>query len=251
VRRLAGLLLCFLLLAVPVWAAVPTLGSNNHTISSTSNQTIVLTNVDAGAALVVFVVSSGSNTRTYTISDDSTNNYTTVETGSGCGVTRCAMVWADYSAASSASLTITIDQSATHQAYHIFAAELVCATTCAADTASSLLAGAGAQTWYASADSTVIDTTTDVFLIAACGLSANHQTLTVKSGWTEFNEPTPSGLVAAQYRDSAGALTDERGELSNSSAVNAISACAIISVKEVAAAGSTPRLTLVGVGPPW
>ena len=67
----------------------------------------------------------------------------------------------------------------------------------------------GTNGYPSSADSTVIDTSTDVFVIAALTLTASGVISTASAPWTElYNNGTNKSV---KYRTSATALTNERG----------------------------------------
>lgn len=247
-RRLAFLLVFALLWAAPVYGQA-TLGSQNYAASAASATPITLTNVDAGAAVVVRIFQAGTSSRGYTVTDDNGNSYAVANTSPLCaGSGRCVEAWADYSVVGASTLTITVTQDSTHQAYHVIAYEVNCTTACAFDAGSGITNGVATTAHDASLDSTVIDTSPNVLVSAGCVAGSSLGSETAKGGWTLFTES--SSLIFSQYISSASALTDERGTLTSGTART--TDCAILSVKDSTGGGGggsgCAGLLLLGIG---
>jgi hypothetical protein len=244
-RRAICVVAWLLCTALAAEAATPSLGSQAFKVATVSNETIAITNVDAGAALVVFYFGTASGTRTVTsVTDDCGDTFgAPVQTTASYGSARNVAVFIDYSVTGGTTCTITVDQSGAFTGYSILVVEVNCPTSCAFDVSNT--ATQATATTHFSAPSGSIDTVADVFVTAGCVGDGNLNTETAGTNFTLLTE-TDVGLMA-EYRASSGALTDERGQMTSSSARPR--SCLIGSNKEFAAAPPTRRsLGLMGIG---
>jgi hypothetical protein len=237
----------------PLLAAAPTLGSQAFIDASANPQVIALANVDSGNAVVVLVGQDGSGARTYTVTDECGNTYgTPVVTSPAYGTGVGFAIFASYaSGCTDTSLDITVTASGS-ASFAIFALEVDCAGTCAADRSSSI-ANASTTTHVASATADVIDTAADVLVASGCVAGAGLGTEGNGGAGTLLTESVNLSTIMAKYQAADAGFIDERGTLT--STTSRASECAIVSVKNTTAPtcgspGGPPRgsRALMGVG---
>jgi hypothetical protein len=250
---------CSLLLLACLWAlpagAQPTIGGTAAWVLAADQTTdLTVATATTGSAVFVVVTQHAGAARTYSVADDegTGNVYDSIENNS-CGTTvPCVQVFADYSiSAGDGTLLITVTQAGgglvAHQAGAVEVDRAV-AGTLEADVESQ--ADNATETTHHAAPSGDIDTAANVFVFSVCEGDNNLGTKTDSDGagatWVQL-VTTASNVTMGQYRNSAGALTDERATMTSSS--TRTTACAVVSVKETATGGASPRGTLLGVLP--
>ena len=231
-------------------AAAPSLGSQDFQAGVSGVATLTLATVDTGSAIKVVHWKTSASNRTMAITDSDGATYTLEETSSSatCSSATCVEIYATYGHVSNASLTVTCTQGGgAAVGFSCGAIEIQpgASGTLSLDTDSHIVEGSNVTSHVSSADSTVIDTTTNVLVMAACGGSGTLGTKTAGSGYTALTNGDPS--LFWQYQSSATALTDERGAWTSGTARACIAV--ISSTKETATAAVTPRGTLLGVLP--
>jgi hypothetical protein len=239
--RIALLALAWLLVALPAWAQ-SSLGSQSFTVSSESVTVASLANVDANAAVRIIVMQTGSSARTYDVTISGETPVLRVESAAcNVGSSRCIQVWEDFSVAEAASLSITVTQSGTWSPYNVFAVEINCSGGCSSDAAVSFYNTPAGVTHYG-AEASAFSSSANAYVTNACVSAANSSfgTVTAKSGWTLLDDTLAT--VMAQGIASAGALSNERGELTTTQPRE--SYCILASTK----GGSAPDETAAAPG---
>lgn len=196
--------------------------------------------------IVVQVRLNSASTTVTSVSDNTTpaNTYTQIDYRT-VGTIGLYMFYAP-NITGRASHQVTVQMSGS-VAFALYGYEINGADTATPlDTNSYYTNSSGTTNRYASLDSTVIDTTTDVFVVAGYNVDGkNSNEGTPGSGFTESIDVNADYF---QYQSTATALTDERGSYSTGSTrTNWIGM--IASFKAAAAAGGHPLPQRILVGP--
>lgn len=205
--------------------------STEVSVSGTSGNASLTTS--AGNLLVCALSQTDNSIRTYTVSDDiDAGNWSQAAYSNPA---RAAGLWYRMNCGGGAT-TITATASSA-VAFRFRIVEVSGAeTTAALDQSSSFTDAGSVGTHYCSADSTVIDTAADVFVVTSSALNASGGTNTANANYT--NLASASAQVFWQYRASDAGLTDERAEWTSSTARLGVSV--ISSFVAPAAAGGQP-----------
>lgn len=198
--------------------------------SAVTSLQVTLTAVAAGNLLVLLIDCNNTADRTFTVADDQGNTWSRAVRIRGATNTRICEIWlANNVAAGTTIITVTPSASAT---LRIFAEEVAdIDDTVPLDQTGTNEEAAGVTAHYSAASGS-IDTAADVICYSVGIHNASAGTLTQGTGWTQLYGTTP---YHAQYRVSAGALTDERGAWTSGTARQSVGA--IASFKGAAAGG--------------
>jgi hypothetical protein len=88
-RRIAGLALALVLIAIPAAAVQGTVEAQNHDLAVASSTAIALTGVDANSAVIVACMKHSPSSRTCSASDDGSNTYSVWFESGDCASERC------------------------------------------------------------------------------------------------------------------------------------------------------------------
>jgi hypothetical protein len=216
--------------------AAPTYATSAVTAhNATTPKTASAGNRSAGDLVVVVIqqISGGSNV--YTVSDDKGNTYTKACEQVGASSRYVAIY---YSVVTTGGAPVTASVAATggiSYGFTVVAATPAASSTVAADAASNFTDGSAGTTHRCGAVG-LIDTAADVFVVAGTATDASDGTTTDPTSFT-LRQTILAQRGFVWTRESAGALTDERGQWSSTS--NCDSTGAIASFKTVAGGGST------------
>lgn len=167
--------------------------------------TLTLLSVAAGSTLIVGVSQSSTTARTYTVA--STVGGATFTQRQRIANGRVSEIWeAANVGVGTHTLTITASTSATFQGLVVEVGNIDPAAPF--DAASQL--GSATTTSHLSAAVGAIDTAPNVYCFTVGTTSSDAGTVTAGANWTSLTQGA-GNLNYAQYRISAGALTDERG----------------------------------------
>lgn len=188
---------------------------------------ITLTGVSAGNLLYAITNGDTAN-RNWTMSDDNADTWTQEQEIDDIGADETQISYAKDVTGGNTLITATI--STANGSLSMVVAEISGADTVTPVGASGQFLRASNGTTHFCAITTEIDTPSDVYIAAAGHLNANGDTLTKGASYTELFQF--GSLDMFHYRTSAGALTDERGDWTSSTARN----CQGVIVAFVAAA---------------
>lgn len=195
--------------------------------------TLTLNSVVAGNTLVALVSQYSGTARTYTVVSSNGGDFTKRQDNNPG---RVVQIWSLENVASGThTITITSSAGATFEG---LAVEIGSISTTPFDVANQNDNTAGTTSHFC-APAGEIDTAAAVYCICVGALSGTTSGFTKGADWTTLGAG-PTDRTIAQYRISAGALTDERGPWS--SAAGRASTCAIASFKGATASGWGPLL---------
>ena len=204
--------------------------------------------VTAGSTLIAFLHQPSSDSRTFGVEDDVDGSWTalTAQSRGGGGGFVSQIFYITNHTGGTVTVTVTSNANVVKEVH------LVEISDSTFDVESSI---AGLSTdidgtlgYPCSADSTVIDTAADVFVIAGVTIAGGNSVDGGGSGYTNLH--TPSSTSATQYKTSASALTNERGWVAESGTNRNYSGAIASFVAAGGGGGATAAnfMTLLGVG---
>ena len=205
---------------------------NSGTSATATTTSITLT---AGNAMLVGLRLGASRTVS-SVTDSQRNAWNRLIRILGATFINVVEIWECHDAASTAAnvVTFNLSSSTTWGTGGIEASGI--STTAPTDASSSLEKLSGVSPCFASADSTVIDTSADGTAILCMMSCNNSRDYSASTGFTRIGTGAVTNVWT--YRTASSALTDERGGCSWPSGNSAVVA-AIASIKADSAGGST------------
>ena len=186
-------------------AAPAFIQASSLTVAAASNTDIVLPGVVSGSTLAL-IITTANDSRTYTVSDDVNGAWTKAVESNSTG-RRSIMYY--FIGSGSGTVTITIDQSSTFQAYSVLAIEIGPSTL---DVTGFVEDATNSGTHYCAASGS-LDTAANVLVFSGGQLNSTGGTMTKNASATLLASDTTRLM---QYRTSDTALTDERSEWTSS-----------------------------------